>query len=358
MEVTLLAIGELTELEIEAWQSLSDRSVEPNPCFEPAFLLPALEYLDPERSVRLLVITEGVEMRFCLPVVPRTRWKRLPFDALVSWHHSYSVLGTPLVDRDQVRATVERFVAYLTRDAGHPRLSVLEWIGAGAVTDALAEFCQPVVYSSFERPVLCRRADGEYLQALSRHRRREVARRRRQLEEAFGAVRTIDRSDEEDARERFLDLEQSGWKGAAGTAMASTPSHAAFFRAMAHGFAEARRLELQSLETADGKVLAMAVRLLADGGVFQLKIAYDESYREFGPGRVLELELLRTFHERADEQWVDSCTDAGNEFKAALFPGRRRIDTVVIPAEGRLNRAIASAVPRMRAWRNALRRRG
>ena len=71
---------------------------------------------------------------------------------------------------------------------------------AGAVTEALAEFCQPVIYSSFERPVLCRRTDGEYLQVLSRHRRRELARRRRQLEAALGEVRAVDRSDEEAAR--------------------------------------------------------------------------------------------------------------------------------------------------------------
>ncbi len=279
----------------------------------------------------------------------------MPFKALVSWHHSYSVLGTRLVDRDRVRPPVERFLAYLTRDAGHPRVSLLEWIGDGPVLEVLAELYQPFVYSSFEHPVLRRRADGEYRQVPSRHRRRDCARRCRQLEEALGAVRVVDRADEKDARERFLELEESGWKGVAGTAMASTPSHAAFFRAMATGCAEACRLELPSLETADGTVLAMAVRLVADGSV-QPKISYDESYREFGPRRVLDLELLRTFHEREDEQWVDSCPDPGNEFKAVLFPERRRIDTLMIPADGRLNRALASGLPRMRAWRNAIRK--
>jgi CelD/BcsL family acetyltransferase involved in cellulose biosynthesis len=356
MEVTLLSIDELTEQHIEAWHSLTDRSVEPNPCFEPAFLVPALEHLDPEHSVRLLVITEGAEMWLCLPVVPSTRWKRLPLKALVSWHHAYSVLGTPLVDRDRVRPAVERLVASLVRDTGHPRFSVLEWIGDGPVLDAVSEFCRPLVYSSFERPVLRWRPDGEYLQVLSKKRRKALASRRRQVEAALGSFRVVDRADDEDGRNRFLDLEQSGWKGEAGTAMASTPSHAAFFRAMAAGFAEAGRLELPSLETDSGTVLAMAVRVRADGGVFQLKIAYDESYREFGPGRLLDVELLRTFHQRDIEQWVDSCTDPGNEFKALLFPERRRIDTVVIPAQGRLNHTIASGAPRMRAWRNALRK--
>lgn len=356
MEVTLFAVDELTAPHVEAWRSLAGRSVEPNPCFDPEFLLPALEHLDAERSVRLLVITEDDVMRFCLPVVRGSRWKRLPVDTLASWHHPYSVLGTPLVDRDRLRPTMERFVTYLTRDARHPRMTVLEWIGAGAVTDALAESCDPVVYSSFERPVLCRRADGDYLRMLSRHRRKSFARRRRQLEAALGEVHVVDRAGEEDAPDRFLHVEQSGWKGEAGTAMASTPSHAAFFRAMARRFAEANRLELLSLETVDHTVLAMAVRVLAGEGVFQLKIAYDESYRQFGPGRVLDLELLSAFHAREHEQWVDSCTNPGNEFKEALYPGRRRIDTLLIPAEGRLSHAITSGVPRLRAWRNALRR--
>ncbi len=113
---------------------------------------------------------------------------------------------------------------------------------------------------------------------------------------------------------------------------------------------------MHSLETADDTVLAMAVRVLAGRGAFQLKIAYDESYRRFGPGRVLDLELLGTFHERTNEQWVDSCTTPGNEFKEALYPGRRRIDTLIIPADGRLNHAVAHGVPRLRSWRNRLRR--
>ena len=355
MDVELLRVEELTDSQIEAWQALAGQAVEPNPCFEPAFAVPALRHLDPDRAVRVLMITEGPDIRLCLPVVPRSRWKRLPVRAVASWHHAYSVLGTPLVDRTRVRPTLARLVDYLVRERRHPRLSVFQWIGDGPVLEVITQLRQPLMYSSFERPVLRRREDGDYLQVLRGRRRHQLAKRREQLEKELGEVRLVDRAHEAEARERFLELEQSGWKGEAGTAMASTPSHAAFFREMAGAFADLGRLELPSLETADGAVLAMAVRVLADGGVFQLKIAYNESYREFGPGRMLDLELLRTFHAHDDEQWVDSCTDPGNEFKASLFPERRRIDTVIVPADGRVNGIVARGVPRLRGWRNRFR---
>jgi hypothetical protein len=196
MDVALLALDELTAAHIEAWNELAERAVEPNPFFEALFLLPALEHLDRARRVRLLVITDESSWHLVLPVIPATRWRGIPVPALLSWRHPYSVLGTPLVDRDAARPTLERLFVYLRFEISPARFSVLEWFGHGPTLETLRTVAAPehlVTFSSFERPVLRRRGDDDYLSALSRHRRKELARRRRQLEAELGAVRVVDR---------------------------------------------------------------------------------------------------------------------------------------------------------------------
>ncbi len=275
----------------------------------------------------------------------------------MGWRHDYSVLGTPLVDRDHLPSALDQLLSsWIGRR--RPRLSVLDWIGDGPVLDTLTDLAAPHplhTLSSFERPVLRRREDGQYLAALTKHRRKRLTQHRRQLEHEVGLVHVVDRAHEPAAWQRFLELEAAGWKGEAGTALASRPSHAAFFLDMAARFANAGRLELPSLETDDGVVLAMALRLQAADGVFQLKITYDESYRRYGPGRLLDVALLTTFQDETDQQWVDSCTDPGNDFKAALYPDRRTIRTLLIPARGRLNVEVARTLPMLRRSRHQVR---
>ena len=347
MDSALVSLTELTDAHLVAWRGLATRAVEPNPFFEPEFLVPALEHLDDSHAVRLLLVTDGDQARLALPILRAGAWRRFPISTFIGWRHTYSVLGTPLVDRDFLHPALEEMASSLL-GRPRPRLTVLEWIGDGPVLDALTGLLGPdrvATFSSFDRPVLHRRADGNYLEVLSRHRRKRLAQQHRRMEQALGPVRIVDRARDPAARERFLTLEASGWKGEAGTAMASQPAHAAFFRDMTARFADAGRLELASLEAGDGTVLAMALRLGADEGVFQLKVAYDERYGRYGPGRALDVALLGLFDDQPDKQWVDSCTDPGNEFKAALYPGTRTIRTVLIPSRGRLNARLAR-VPR------------
>ena len=245
----------------------------------------------------------------------------------------------PRTPRHRTRETTrwQRLVDYLVREAERPHSRSPMKSGIVPVLEVITQLRQPLMYSSFERPVLRRREDGDYLQVLRGRRRHQLANRREQLEKELGEVRLVDRAHEAEARERFLELEQSGWKGEAGTAMASTPpaTRRSFGRWPERSQTSAG--QLPSLETANSAVLAMAVRVLADGGVFQLKITYNESYRELGPGRMLDLELLPYFT-RTTTAMDNSCTDPGNESRPRCSrSGGDKIDTVIVPADGRVN---------------------
>jgi hypothetical protein len=68
--------------------------------------------------------------------------------------------------------------------------------------------------------------------------------------------------------------------------------------------------------------------------MFYFKVAYDEAFAEFSPGIRLEVESFHLFHERAQSEWVDSCSDPNNETMNRLLPERRALVTLVLVKPG------------------------
>lgn len=91
---------------------------------------------------------------------------------------------------------------------------------------------------------------------------------------------------------QFLELEASGWKGAAGTAIAQTGAMTQqYYRDFLQILADTNNLYLYLL-TVDG-VLLSAVFGYFDGSIFQyFKIAYNEKFAQFSPSHVLCLHIL------------------------------------------------------------------
>ena len=355
--VDLLALDAIDESRLAQWRDLVARAAEPNPFFEPELLIPALTHLDPNGDVRLLTIRDDDRALAAFPVRVMPKWKHLPGTALVTWRHDYCFLGTPLVDRTALLPAVQALVEHVgSRSA---RLVVLDWVASdGPVLETFdaAQHARLVMLETFERALLERRTDGDYLAALGKETRRRLGQRRRALERDVGELHMVDRAADAVAYNRFLELEAAGWKGVEGTALASNPAHAAFFREVVARFAEEGRLELRSLETADGTTLAMSVRLVAGDGVFCFKVAHDERYRKYAPGLQLELDTLPEFHARAGTCWADSCTAPGNEFFEGLFPSRRRLASVVLTRRSGAHAMMVRTFPTLRRLRWRLRR--
>jgi CelD/BcsL family acetyltransferase involved in cellulose biosynthesis len=351
----LIAIDRISARDSGHWRELAERAVEPNPFFEPDFLLPAWRELG-STAVRLLVLRGGEGWQGCMPVSVE-RMHRGP-RCLTTWQHSYLFLGTPLVDRD----CVDSFAAILADSArrrDHHRLLALQSVGDGAVLGAIraavAEKGGPhILYEEeFERAALRRRQDPDYMSNLSARHRREMKRLQRRLgEELGGEVATVERSVGPEALDDFLRLEASGWKGREGTAMAADGGTESFFRQMCEGFAAAGRLQLLSLET-DGRVAAMKCNVSAGDTLFCFKIAYDDELRQYSPGILLEAANIGVFHERRDEQLMDSCAQPGNKMINRLWTDRRRLTTIVLGRRGpsRLTLGLAGAAARWRRER-------
>lgn len=359
MTFELLALDDLDAALIASWAVLAARAAEPNPFFEPEFLLPALANLDPGGEVRLLVMRDGAHLTFLSPVVRQRRFKGLPLDTLVGWRHAHCFLGTPLVSADALETAARALLGPAGPRALGASLVALSWAATeGPVVQALVAAqgrVDPLVLDSFERPILRRRAVADCEGSLGRETGRRLAQRGRALARDIGEVKVVDRACDPTATGRFLMLEASGWKGKEGTAIASDPAHASFFCDVMARFAAMNRLELRSLETADGTSLAMSVRFVAGDGAFCFKIAFDEQLRKYAPGLQLEVATLAEFYAHEQQQWVDACTAPGNEFFEALFTDRRQIANVLVPVGGAWTTRLVGRLPALRRWRARVR---
>jgi Acetyltransferase (GNAT) domain len=79
------------------------------------------------------------------------------------------------------------------------------------------------------------------------------------------------------------------------------------------------RLQVPVLRVGE-RTLATRCNLVADPGLFYLKVAYDETLAEFSPGIRLEVESFDLFHDRPESHWVDACSDPNNETMNRLLP--------------------------------------
>jgi hypothetical protein len=146
-------MAEVGPRDVDAWKILARQALEPNPFFEPEFVLP-LAAARPQDDVHLLVVDRGGEWLFCMPVVMRWGWHKVPVPVLSTWLSQYTFLGTPLVasTSPDVLSTLLQGVKSL-----HSGLLMFEWLGGGGavsarLSQAASEFGSPVLlWERFER---------------------------------------------------------------------------------------------------------------------------------------------------------------------------------------------------------------
>lgn len=364
MAARIVPLDEVDVALAERWRVLGARAVEPNPFAEPDFVLPAGRWLGDPAPLGVLVVEQGADVRLALPVRRVRRYRGLPVRAVATWLHPHCPLGTPLVSPDDPEDAWDEALDLLRATAPLGILGLLGADGEAARTLAAAlgrRRAAATELARLDRPVVRRRAEPTYLDALSGDRRKGLRRRGRRLAEDLGGdLAYVDHAapgaDVGAALARFLAMERDGWKGRDGGALDCRPGHGEFFRAMCHGFASAGRLRLWALEVA-GRPVAYQCCLLAGDTVFEVKTAYDETLRRHAPGVLLALGMIDRFHADGRYGALDSCTGTDVTVAHELFPDRRAVTDLLLPLPGLLGRLAAPALPpAVAAYRRARRR--
>lgn len=330
MHTRAIPLRDLSLSDEQAWRDLAQRSVEPNPFYEPDFLLSASRHLRGGNRVVLLVAEEAGRFHACLPI-RRNQFMVVSLPVVSSWHHMYCFLGTPLIASERAVDALSCILTTLRGRGPVPKAVVFELFGddgpAAAHLRCAAEKNGVTIHvqDSGERAVF--RCQGENANALPTRQRYW-----RKLRSDLGEPNIVDRAGDRDSSADFLGMEASGWKEKAGTALACRSRDAAFYRDVISHFANSGRLRMYSLE-AGGKRLAMVTNLCSNGAMFGWKMAYDERFASYGPGTQLQLRVF-DIARREGMHLIDTCSDVGNEHELRLYPDRRRISTFVLSGDG------------------------
>ena len=157
---------------------------------------------------------------------------------------------------------------------------------SGLLAGRWASLRPPYVALPATMEALERRLGSKHRTALRSRRRRLAARGRVTLERIAGGDRM------EQALAEGLALEASGWKGRAGTAIRQHPATLRFYTTLAQEAADRGALALWFLRV-DGRAVAFQYLLEHRDRCLLLKQAYDEAWRDCGPGQLLMEDVLR-----------------------------------------------------------------
>lgn len=100
--------------------------------------------------------------------------------------------------------------------------------------------------------------------------------------------------------ERFLQLEDAGWKGANGTSILRAPYALEYYERILRHYGEVGRIRINWLRVG-GEYLAMQLCLTEGDTLYVLKIAYDEKQGRLSPGNALLAEVVRS----ARYRWIN-----------------------------------------------------
>jgi CelD/BcsL family acetyltransferase involved in cellulose biosynthesis len=355
LQYGVVALRDLAEEDLDRWRELATVAVEPNPFFEADYLLALARALDAPDDVSLAVVADGDSWLACMPVHRVGRWRRMPLPSTSMWRGGgllLALVGTPLVSRGCVREASAALLGGVARTSGSFFTALESLVEDGPFFEALAPALsdaglRSLRFEQSERAFLRRRDECDYLeQAMDSHHRRGLRSQWRRLTEELGREpEVVDRAGEPDAVRELIALEGRSYLAARGSVLQSDPAQARFFVEMCAAFAAQGRLQLLALQAGD-RTIAIKCNILADAGIFFLKVAYDEDYRRFSPGIQLETRMFPLFHERPKARWMDSCAYPGNETWNKLLPERRSLVTVTVLAPTLRGRA---ALPMIRA---------
>jgi len=270
----------------EAWEALAD-AVDAAPFERPGWVAAWWEAFG-SGDLNVFTVERAGELRALLPLVRRGSTLHSPAN-----EHSPALSPLALDEqaaRDLVRSALigaTRVVSmdFVDAEKGH----IAAWQEAAADLG-----WRTAIRGRMRSPFVALEDTWEgFEQSLSANVRGAVGRRRRRREECGSlefVVETGAAGVDALLQEGFT-VEASGWKGADGTAMASSPETRTFYTAVARWAAARGTLRLAFLRL-DGQAIAFHLDIEEGAAHYHVKGGYDAAFARFSPGKLLHHLLL------------------------------------------------------------------
>ena len=344
LRLSLLDPAALDTAFVAGWHRLANCASEPNIFHAPEFLAPAIAHCDGLRRAQIVALHDGGQLCGLLPMAREAYYGRWPVPHSQNWRHPNCFLGTPLIRLGHERAFWQMLLAELDRNPRAGLFLHLYGIATdGPVFAALQQLCAEQrracdIVLAEERAMLATTLPGlaYYEQVVRKKKRKELGRLRNRLAE-IGEVQIVQGCDEAGLDAwlgEFLALEQSGWKGRNGSALADMAETRGLLLAASHQAHASGKLHLIAMRL-DGRPIAMLINFLSPPGGFSFKTAFAEEFARFSPGVLLQIDNLDILSQQG-LAWMDSCAAEGHPMIDSLWAERRHVGRVSIGLKGYL----------------------
>jgi len=333
-KVIVRSPGDVSSTELAAWMDLEARASQANAYLSPLFVMPAIKYLDPDASIIIVFVkksgTDASDLYGVGVFRERRASRQFPLPHLIAYKSIHSYLTGFLIDKDFSAEVLECLFGFIAAKTHH-------WHGLVSEAEFAKEEPEQVSanecgvnwleFGSSERAILIPKACYEsMLSNLPKNTRKNYQRRLRRLE-AIGKTRwqclTGDEINET-VIANFIELENMGWKGKAGTSLASCPEQVSFFQEMIKGFREQNRVFFTELSV-DDEVIASTSNLISGNAGFAFKLGWNVDYAKVSPGVLNEIGLIKHCAKYfGGLDFIDSGA-AENSFIEKIWPWKRNV---------------------------------
>lgn len=309
-------VAELSQ-HADAWDDLAATSPDQLPMLSHAWVASFVEYnLRPDQTWRCSFAYDGDDLVGVLPITRLAR-RGLIGARLQATFDLHTRSGYALLAEGKKREALSALLDSLSEVEpdylwlrfcgirnGSPVLTVADHLSAVRVETMRASG----LIGSVTGSVLSVRGRFEDYEArLASNFRRNLRKARNRCDREYeSSYRFVTGSDATSTNwlRTFLELEATGWKGQAGSAINCVPRLINFYEALAQRLGDRGWLEWHFLEL-DGVAVAGQLGIRCGRSLVLQKIAYDESYGRLGPGSLL-------FRETVARSFVDAGVDEIN----------------------------------------------
>lgn len=313
----------------DEWRELCREGACDQPFFRPEWIATSIRAFASKRPVLLITVRDGSRLRAVLPLLQERVWAcGLPATKLRS-----AADHTPRFDfiHGQGPGLEDALLAGWKELKKH-HWDVIELVNVpeGGAAEHLLSNARKDGFLTYQRqsalspyiPLDRNRPAADFSQfALSSRFRYRLRHSWRELEKTGNiSLRRVEAADPA-MLQQFYDLEQSGWKGKRGTAIASNRERRQFYDSIANYAAHSGYLSLYFLQQGDS-VLAAHFAFTCGGSYYPIKVAYDERCSQYGPGHLIIGAVLRDCTARGLSEFdcLGHWTDAKAKWASQVRP--------------------------------------
>ncbi len=343
LEAEVVSAGDFARCQ-DSWDDLVRRALIPNVYMHPAVARAA--ELHSGRRIAVVLIWQAAGPRRTLGgawILGETKGAG-GFSVLDTALNRLVFAGTPVVDAGLVPDVLDRMLEAIDREPNLPKVIVAADLNVDEpLLSKLREVLsrrrsRAMVVGRRRRAVLTRRADGTLSTELviSARQKQESRRKSRLLAEAgIEHVAMTRGSEAEEPFRAFLEIEAAGWKGTKehkGWAIKLDPALQPFAEEMIQGLMRSGCACIDALKRGEHWI-AFSIWLRSGPRAFGWKMAYDEAFSRFGPGRRLSELVMAKFLSSPELTSFDSCNGSETSFHSAIWPERLELVDIVIDAQ-------------------------